>query len=106
MIGELPENVFGRQIDGNLGVFHLIPVLFSALPPYPAVPRQIHISPAEMAIGRRLPVNGPAQVQAPDDPAGVREKFFSISSTIFSSGMAAVPKVFTLMDTGRATPMA
>lgn len=39
MIGELPENVFGRQIDGNLGVFHLIPVLFSALPPYPAVPR-------------------------------------------------------------------
>ena len=76
---------------------------FHLIQPFPG---QIHIGPAEMAIGRRLPVNGPAQVQAPDDPAGVREKFFSISSTIFSSGMAAVPKVFTLMDTGRATPMA
>ena len=39
MVGELPKNVFGRQIDGNLCVFHLIPVLFSAHPLYPAVPR-------------------------------------------------------------------
>ena len=39
-------------------------------------PRQIDIRPAEMAVRRGLPVNGPAQIQIPDNRCRPEVKYF------------------------------
>src|SRR5690625_1382070 len=40
------------------------------------LPRQVHVVAAEMAVGRGLPVNGPPQIQIPDNRRGPQIKMF------------------------------
>ena len=61
---------------------------------------------AEVAVGGRLPVDRPAQVQVLDDPAGVRAKCFAHELGDPSVGHLPVPSVSTMIETGSATPMA
>ena len=62
---------------------------------------------AEVAERGRLAIDRPAQLQVIRScPCGVSGKFARTSSTSRSSSIVPVPNVFTITETGSATPMA
>ena len=71
-----------------------------------ALPGEVEVAAAEVAVGGGRPVDRRAQASVSMIAPGRRSKCSPISAAIRSSGMRPVPKVSTLTASGRATPMA
>jgi hypothetical protein len=72
----------------------------------PGLPGELRLVAAEVAVGGGLAVDRAQQVERLDDALRAQVEVLAISSTIFRRLTLPVPKVSTISDTGRATPMA
>ena len=71
-----------------------------------ALPGEVGVFAAEVAVGRGLLVDGPQQLQVADDGRRTQVEVLRTSSSMSAGSTCSVPKQSTITLTGWATPMA